>query len=127
MRPTATRGATNNFQKPANWDDEKDGVCGDLQVRMQAHGERSLCEMVSTWKPDAADLAHLNRGGVIELCITSTGHPPVGMVIVDPVESIATPDLTLRDNDGSSFVEPGTGTVRDERTITINEEAHGHG
>lgn len=112
MKPTVTRGATNNFQKPANWNDELDGACGDLQVRMQVHGERWLREMVSTWKPDASELAHLNRGGVIELMITSTNHPPVGLCVVDPVE----PELVR-------YVAPQD----DKPPITINEEAHGHG
>jgi hypothetical protein len=108
MRPTATRGSTNNFQPPENWDQEKDGPCGDLQVRMQLHGERGLFEMVSTWKPDASELAHLNRGGVVELAITSTGHPAVGLSVVDPVGLQSTDQVSL-----------------DSEPITINESAHG--
>lgn len=104
MRPTLTRGATHNYQAPENWDTEKDGECGDLQVRVQLHGARGIIDNVSTWKPSADELAALNQGGVIELSILSPKQPAVGLSVVDPVE----------------------GYVIDLRgPLTINEHAHG--
>lgn len=85
MRTVKTRGETHaEFAKPSNWDDS-DGVCNSLSARVGPYGARSLLEVVSTWKPDAADLAHLNRGGVIELSSIG-GMCPSAMSVVDPVE-----------------------------------------
>lgn len=108
MLPTNTRHANRNFTPPESWDQSKDGPCGDLPVRMQMHGSRGIFELVSTWKPDAEELAHLNRGGVIELAVCSTNQPPVGLSVVDPV--------------GTVIVEDRHGKVP---TLTINEGAHG--
>ncbi len=104
MRPTSTRGATHLFAKPKNWDDETDGTCGDLQVRAETFGERQIVELISTWKPTAHELAHLNRGGVVEIGICSTTQPPMRAYVVDPEVPLV-----------------------ETATITINEEAHGHG
>lgn len=97
MRPTDTRNATHNFQAPANWDAAKDGVCSDLPVRVQMSGGTGIFETVSTWKPTDEDIAHINRGGVIELfiCLPPTkvfgestpNQPVVGMAVVDPVSN----------------------------------------
>lgn len=159
MNPTTTRDATHNFHAPENWDPTKDGECGVLQVRAETYGKRELVQLVSTWKPTADELARLNAGGVIECMLLTTSQPPMALAVVDPVRpvSIATPDLVLRDDGKSSYTEPGTGQITDERTdsefpmadaaaaaapepadefgarnlaeatITINEEAHGHG
>jgi hypothetical protein len=91
MRPTVTRGATHNFQKPENWDDEAEGPCGDLQVRAECFGERQIVELISTWKPTEYELAALNAGGVIEIGICATGQPPMRAYVVDPVEPALLP------------------------------------
>src|SRR5258708_5690937 len=104
MRPTKTRDANKTFTKPKGWIDEIDGGCGDLEVRIEPFGAR-LVDFISTWKPSAEDLAHLNRGGVIELSVIG-GQPPVALTVVDPV------------------FPPGT-TIGAGNIITINEEAHG--
>ncbi len=83
MKPTNTRDATHLFAKPANWDDEADGPCGDLQVRAETFGERSIVELISTWKPTEHELAHLNRGGVVEIGICATTQPPMRAYVVD--------------------------------------------
>lgn len=106
MRPTQTRDKTITFTPPENWDQDRDGPCGALEVRVQTHGGNEIPELVSTWKPDADELAHLNAGGVIELFIITAGkQPPVGMAVVDPVH----------------------GPKAEVPHITINEDAHGHG
>ena len=105
MRPTVTRNATHNFQKPENWDDEADGPCGDLQVRAETFGDREIVELISTWKPSAEELVRLNQGGVVEIGLCVTTQPPMRAYVVDPVE----PALL-------KYVAPLT---------TINEDAHG--
>lgn len=119
MNPTVTRGATNNFQKPENWNDATDGRCGDLQVRMGLFGEREIISLTSTWKPDLRDLDLLNEGGVIEIMLLTPTQPPMSVAVTSPVEPELAAYLPKQDGD-----DP----VRDETpTITINEEAHGHG
>jgi len=109
MKPVETRGATHNYQPPANWDEKKDGACGDLKVRAEHYGERKIIQLVSTWRPTAVELAHLNRGGVIEMALLTNVQPPCYLSVVDPV--------------GEVIVDDRHGTP----AITINEEAHGDG
>jgi hypothetical protein len=104
MLPTVTRDATHLFSKPENWDAKTmDGECGDLQVRAEVFGEAKVVELISTWRPNGHELAHLNRGGVIEIGICSATQPAMRVYVVDPVET----------------EQPKT------NAITINEEAHG--
>lgn len=107
MRPTKTRGATHNYAAPKSWDSKLDGECGDLQVRVQLHGKRGIIDNVSTWKPSAADIAHFNRGGVLEVSVLTPTQPPIGLCVVDPVDEVIVDDVL------------GT------KAITINEAAHG--
>jgi hypothetical protein len=109
MNPTKTRGVTHNFVAPANWNPETDGECGDLEVRRALYGQRGIIEHVSTWKPSADELAHLNRGGVIELSLLALNQAPVGLSVVDPV--------------GEAIVDDRPGT----KAVTINEDGHGLG
>jgi hypothetical protein len=85
MRPTTTRNATHLFQAPANWNEETDGKCGDLQVRAETFGAREVVELFSTWGPTPDELAQLNRGGVIEIGICSATQPAMQVGVVDPV------------------------------------------
>lgn len=87
MRPTITRGATHLFAPPENWQPETDGECGDLQVRAEVFGPREVVELFSTWKPSADELAHLNRGGVMEIGICAATQPVMQARVVDPVTS----------------------------------------
>lgn len=113
MKPTVTRGATNNYQKPENWDDSKHGKCGDLQVRRDVFDgdEKGLIACVSTWKPTDEDLAHLNRGGVLEIGLYLVNQCVMYAEVVDPVEPALLKYVAPQD-DGRA-------------PITINEEAHG--
>lgn len=117
MKPTNTRGATNNFIKPENWSDDL-GVCGSLEVRAQllAGQWRSV---TSTWKPSAEDLAMLNAGGVLEVTLLRTQQPPMSMEVVAPIliEECAGGRLEI---DVEPVVKPRT-----DKAITINEAAHG--
>lgn len=68
-----------NFGKPHNWDDERDGPCGVLPVRVESVGVYNY--HYSNWKPDAEELKLLRRGGVVELCCVGT-QPPVSVAVV---------------------------------------------
>lgn len=117
MRPTFTRNKTITYKPPENWDQQTDGPCGDLEVRVQTHGDNRLPELVSTWKPDAEDIKMLNKGAVIELYIVTHGaQPPVGLAVVAPVEG-----FTAAEPEETPVGLPESGH------ITINEDAHGHG
>jgi hypothetical protein len=114
MKPTVTRGATNNYQAPENWDDEKFGKCGDLQVRRDVFDgdENGLIACVSTWKPSAEDLAHFARGGVLEIALYVVNQPVMSAEVVDPVEPAL---INYVSHEGTA----------DRAPITINEDAHG--
>jgi hypothetical protein len=101
MIPGNVQGATHLFAKPTNWN-EADGTCGDLYVRAETFGESNVVRLVSAWKPSPAELAHLNRGGVIEVGICAKTQPAMCVSVADEHESRGP-------------------------SLTINEEAHGHG
>src|ERR1035437_5028050 len=114
MKPTITRGATNNVQSPENWDEGAFGKCNDLQVRMDVFegNETKLIECFSTWEPSAEELAHLNRGGVIEVGLCVLNQPVMRLNVVAPVSIQSTDQVSLDKS------EPPV--------TTINEEAHGN-
>lgn len=79
MRHTTIQGFTRDLGKPRDWDEARQGPCGSLPIRDEVHHNTPV--MLSQWKPDANDLAVLNAGGVIELCICGTTHPPVSVIV----------------------------------------------
>ena len=79
MKPASIKDQTTNFNKPRDWNDERDGPCGVLEVRVVKEGRYS-CHY-SNWKPDAAELAALEAGGVVELCCVGV-QPPVSVGVV---------------------------------------------
>ena len=82
MIPIETRGATKSFTKPEGWDDEKDGWCGVLSVRVEDVGAlRRRSHHVSTWKPSPQEIARLVNGGSIELTCVGV-QPPVAMEVI---------------------------------------------
>ena len=103
MNPTETRGATNKYERPANWNAEKNGECGDLMVRVDTYGADQIIECISTWKPTAGELRKLNAGGVIEIGLSIPNQCVMRAYVVDPVVS----------------AKPV------ERHVVINEHAHG--
>lgn len=113
MKPTNTRGATNNFIKPENWDPSL-GVCGSLEVRaeLQAGQFRSV---ISTWKPSPLDLDMLNAGGVIEVTLLRTQQPPMSLEVVAPI-------LVEEMLDGRLEIDRPLPPPR--KAITLNEDAN---
>lgn len=80
MKPVETQGANQNFTPPLGWDEEKDGRCGVLSVRIEAHGERYQ-SFVSTWEPTAEELVALQAGARVELSCIGV-QPPVALNVV---------------------------------------------
>ena len=121
MKPTVTRGATNTYQAPENWDEAKYGPCLELQVRRDVFGgnEVGLIECFSTWKPSEQELAHLKRGGVIEVGLTVVDQPAMRINVVDPVEPALRKYLPAQAGDAAEF------DTAEFDTITINEDGHG--
>ncbi len=79
MKAIPIEGMTRDLTKPSDWDEQRDGTCGSLPIRDQdflfGNG------MVSNWKPSALDLEVLNAGGVIQLVVCGTVHPPVSITV----------------------------------------------
>ena len=120
MKPVPTEDATHKFAKPVNWDDEKDGTCGDLSVRVQKYNNTERIEFISTWAPSEAELALLARGGVVVLSVIGS-QPPVALWVeecphkVADISTAPLPDedaLKRESEDGYDYVgnaDPSTG------------------
>lgn len=90
-------GETGNYKKPIDWDESRDGACGDLSVRKDSYGRYTQFNFA--WKPTPAELAAITAGGQIEVHIINNYMPPVGVTVTHCAE---------------------------RKTVTINEEAFGH-
>ena len=66
MKPVEIRGKNADFGKPHDWVEARDGPCGSLPLRVEQAVIYNF--HYSAWKPNAAELARLNAGGVVELC-----------------------------------------------------------
>lgn len=76
---------TRRIGAPANWDAERFGPCDALSVHDRERDGRA--EMVSAWLPDDEELARLNAGRPLFLCVGGTVHPVVALLVGDhPVE-----------------------------------------
>lgn len=78
MLRRAIKGFTKVFKPPVNWNEDSNGRCGDLHVRLVADGNTPCCE--SAWEPTPDELAVLNDGGSIILRIWG-GQPPVALYV----------------------------------------------
>ncbi len=78
------------------------GECGDLEVRVETYGTAKNVECISTWKPSAEEMLMLNAGGVVEIGLSVANQPVMRAYVVPPV-----------------VVKPV------ERSVVINEHAHG--
>lgn len=115
MIPTKTRNPTIVFTPPANWNAEKDGPCGNLEVRVDTYGQSELAQLTSTWAPTENDLYLLSRGGVVEVHLLTSAQPAMAVSVVSPVEPIES--------------EPMAAPAPVDEfppAITIDEASHGH-
>lgn len=65
-----------DFGPPKGWDQEVDGPCGHLWVRVDKY-ERSNYH-ISHWRPSKTELDALNAGAVVELSCVGV-QPPVSV------------------------------------------------
>lgn len=79
MKWADIEGKNADFGKPRSWDEQRDGPCGVLPVRVEQEGIYNY--HYSNWKPDAEELKLLNAGGVVELCCVGI-QPPVSVAVV---------------------------------------------
>lgn len=73
MNPTKINGANRTFGAPRDWDESKNGPCMALPVLDDGQALHSV------WRPDAAELAALNRGSAVVLTIHGRTHPVVSV------------------------------------------------
>jgi hypothetical protein len=69
MTPTRISGHTHTFSAPDGWDESAHGPCIDLSVRKDGETYQS------TWRPTPEELATLNDGGVVVLCVAGSQPP----------------------------------------------------
>ena len=79
MKPVKTRDATADFSKPNAWDDNRNGPCGTLSVRVESKGDYGY--FYSTWRPTEHEIWALDAGGVVVL--TGVGGQPPGALSVE--------------------------------------------
>lgn len=61
---------------PIGWD-QNELPCGARPItRVEHEGQPA---MVSFWRPTAEELARLNAGGLVALCVYGAAHPPVSV------------------------------------------------
>lgn len=81
MIPARIKNADFELGKPADWDDEKDGHCSVLSVRLAEVGGKQC--MVSAWQPSAEEIRALINGETVKLWIWGRGHPVVSLTVGD--------------------------------------------
>lgn len=78
MIPRRIPGTTHVLGAPAGWDEQRDGTCGTLPIRLVD----GMC--LSAWEPTPDELAILNAGGSVILQVVG-GQPPV-MLWAEPIQ-----------------------------------------
>lgn len=77
MEITKLPGMNRELAPPGGWDAEKHGECSPLPVFAEVVNGNMV--MTSAWKPSAEELAELNKGAAVALCVYGTMHPPVAL------------------------------------------------
>lgn len=78
MTPAAHPTNTRTLNAPAGWNQGELPV-GALPITDGTAGDESRPAILSYWKPDAAELALLNAGGLVCLTVLGAGMPPVSL------------------------------------------------
>lgn len=81
MRPAPILNETASFKRPPDWDESRDGPCGELSVRVEVFGSYAK-SFYSNWKPSEEELKLLNNGGVVEIEVVGQGQPPLSVGVV---------------------------------------------
>lgn len=69
-------GFTTTLGEPKDWNEERDGKCMGLPVRMEVIND-SLPSLTSAWFPTPEELKNLNLGAPVLLRVIGQQHPPV--------------------------------------------------
>jgi hypothetical protein len=75
-------GATRRFGPPSDWNEDRHGSCGTLEIADLQTTSGPFME--SLWRPDAVELAALNAGAAVKLGIRGNVHPVVYMGVTAP-------------------------------------------
>jgi len=86
MNPTTHPSNNATLGPPRGWDYAA-MPCGALSIT-RIDCEDGSSAMVSFWKPDAQELADLNRGASVMLSVYSAAHPPVAVAVSEPMLSL---------------------------------------
>lgn len=78
MQVGVIAGANRNLDAPVDWNEERDGKCGTLAVRVDWGPP---CSMTSAWYPTPEEIALIVKGAPIHLEIVSASHPPVLLTV----------------------------------------------
>lgn len=81
MIPAVIPCATRALGAPANWNPERDGVCGTLPIRDGLDGVLPMME--SAWSLDVEEINALFRGGTVILRIIGVSHPVVSLYVIE--------------------------------------------
>jgi hypothetical protein len=96
------------FGAPKGWDQDKDGPCGALPVRIEPWGPANRRNHISTWRPSPEELAILNNGGYVEVSLLDLQPPMAVGAVGHHLDSSRRPDVTL------SHADEATGLGYDE-------------
>ena len=72
---------TRNIGKPVDWVEELDGPCISISVHDFVDDHTGLPFMMTAWRPDAGELARLNSGEGLYLCISGKAHPVIKLYV----------------------------------------------
>jgi hypothetical protein len=74
------------MKPPVNWEEEKNGQCGDLQIH-DGWDDRGNPVMISAWKPTPEELDKLRQGKPVMLMIHGRNHPVVAVYVGENADS----------------------------------------
>lgn len=88
-------GMNRDLAPPGGWDKEKHGECVPLPVFAEV--VKGDIVMTSAWKPNAEELAELNKGAAVALVVYGGLHPPIAVGVFPAEVSAGTIPLTGED------------------------------
>lgn len=81
MQPTQHRSNNRVLGAPEGWD-QGELPCGALAITdVDVHG---IPAVMSFWRPSADELAALNAGGLVSLCVPGRSMPPAAIGVEPP-------------------------------------------
>lgn len=81
MLATEIPGANATLGPPKDWNKEKNGECGSLNVIYDSRKNT----FTSAWKPSKDELEVLMAGGFVSVCIYSNVHPAISIGVASEI------------------------------------------